>query len=277
MLASRRRSACDREPGGLGLLGAEGLHDDDAVDALVDDVRHVADEALRVRRPGPSVRRWYSTFSAVIAGKSSRATKPSTQSVANIQAVAMTTSITVPLAYGSGPSTCDDASASDCTCASSSPVGFSWKYDERLVLVAVDDAASQDRGDAHLGAAGVDPAEHDPRGAHRTDDHERDDSADQRVDLDVAVREPRRDHVVDDPPEHERLRDRAEREDRRTTHGDRERLGLEPDVPSHHLRAAAHHRTAHHPIRGRVKGRGSIRHGSHSPSLEGPAAGDSVG
>ena len=36
----------DREARGLGLLGAERLHHDDPVDALVDHVRDVADEAL---------------------------------------------------------------------------------------------------------------------------------------------------------------------------------------------------------------------------------------
>ena len=137
---------------------------------------------------------------------------------------------------------------------------------ERLVLVAVDDSLAKDRRDAHLSAARVHAAQHHAPGAHRADDDERDDAADDRVDADVAVGEARRDDVIDDPAEHERLRHRADCEDRRAAHRDGERLAFQRHMASHHLRAATHHRAAD-PFHGRVERSGDIGHGSHCANL----------
>ncbi len=114
MLASRRRSACaaNRADSDSSAPSAFTTITPSTLSCTTFDTSPMR---LCACAAGPSVRRWYTTFSAVMAGNSNSATIPSTQSVANIQTVEITTRMTVPQAYGSGPSTCDDASASACT------------------------------------------------------------------------------------------------------------------------------------------------------------------
>ena len=233
----------DREPRGLGLLGAERLHHDDPVDALVDHVRDVADEALCARRR---------SFGAALVHDVERGDGREEQEGDDTEhpvgrehphrrdhdehhGAAHVGQGTEHLRRGLGVGLHVREQLAR-------RVGLEVR--ERLVLVAVDHSLAEDRGDAHLCASRVHTAQHHSGGAHRADDDQRDDASDERVDLDLAVGEAGRDDVIDDPAEHERLGDRTEREDRCTAHRDRERLALERDMASHHLprRAAPSHR-----------------------------------
>ena len=213
------------EPRRLRLLGAERLDHDHAVDALVHHVGHVADEALRVRgrRLGAALvddvqggdrgeeQQGDETEHPVGREHPDRRDDHEHHGAARVRERAehLRRGLRVGLHVGE-------------QLAGRVLV----EVRERLVLVAVDDVAPQDRRDAHLGATRVDASQHDTRGAHGADDDQRDHAADDRVSADMPVLESRRDDVVDDPPEHERLRDRAHGEDRRAADRDREGLRL---------------------------------------------------
>ena len=159
----------DREAGSLGLLGTQRLHDDDAVDALVDHVRDVADEALRVRRRSLGAALVHDVERGDGREEQERddaehpvgREHPHRRDHDEHHRAARVGQRAEHLRRGLGVGLHVREQLTR---------GVGLEVRERLVLVPIDHSLTEDCSDPHLRASRVDAAQHHTGGAHGADD-----------------------------------------------------------------------------------------------------------